>query len=386
MEAAVVATDRTKLILPALLITTPAILAEVLPEDRADALYHYYDGGGVKIDGPSILVRKGDSKNVSGTINYYVDSISSASIDVVTQGSPYEEQRTQWSGSVDYLHADTMMTASYSTSDESDYTSDTFGFSMSQSLFGDLTTVSIGYTYGDDTITSSIDPTFKDDAQHQNYHISLSQVLTKKLVLSLIYDGITDEGFLQSPYRNTLVLNDPNNPSAGFNFNVPERYPRTRTSNAASANLLYHLPYRATVNLGYRFYTDDWSIDAHTAEIGYTHPLRDRWILDVGFRYYTQSDADFYADLFERPDQQNFMARDKELSEFQNFTLSFGVSYDLLDKGLGHIDKATLNLKYDRIWFQYDNFSDVRDGLAPPAAPGYDFTADVFQIYGSVWY
>ena len=386
MEVAVDVTDRSRLLLLALFMTAPAILAEVLPEDRADALYHYYDGGGVKIDGPSILVRKGDSKNISGNVNYYVDSISSASIDVVTQGSPYEEQRTQWSGSVDYLHADTMMTVSYSTSDESDYTSDTFGFSMSQSLFGDLTTVSIGYTFGDDTITSSIDSTFKDDAQHQNYHISLSQVLTRKLVLSLIYDGITDEGYLQSPYRSTLVLNDPDDPSAGFNFNMPERYPRTRTSNAASANLLYHLPYRATVNLGYRFYTDDWSIDAHTAEIGYTHPLRERWILDVGFRYYTQSDADFYADLFERPDQQNFMARDKELSRFQNYTLSFGVSYNLLDKVLGYVDKATLNLKYDRIWFQYDNFSDVRDGLVPPTAPGYDFSADVFQIYGSVWY
>ena len=76
--------------------------AAVLPEDRADALYHRYDGGGVTIDGPSLLVRKQVAKNVSVAANYYVDSISSASIDVVTQGSPYIEQRTQWSGSVDY--------------------------------------------------------------------------------------------------------------------------------------------------------------------------------------------------------------------------------------------------------------------------------------------
>ena len=32
------------------------LMAGVPPEDRADALYHSYDGGGVEISGPSILV------------------------------------------------------------------------------------------------------------------------------------------------------------------------------------------------------------------------------------------------------------------------------------------------------------------------------------------
>ena len=32
--------------------------AGVLPDDRADALYHRYEGGGVTIHGPSVLVRK----------------------------------------------------------------------------------------------------------------------------------------------------------------------------------------------------------------------------------------------------------------------------------------------------------------------------------------
>ena len=32
--------------------------AGVLPDDRADALYHSYDGGGVEITGPSLMVLK----------------------------------------------------------------------------------------------------------------------------------------------------------------------------------------------------------------------------------------------------------------------------------------------------------------------------------------
>lgn len=392
MEVAVVVISRV----PAWLSRTAVALsllagvcmvrAGVLPEDRADAMYHSYNGGGVTIDGPSYLVRKGDAKNFSISANYYIDSISSASIDVVTQGSAYNEQRTQWSGSVDYLHADTSMTANYSYSDETDYTADSYGFSISQSMFGDLTTVALGYSRGNDDISSSVDPSFDDTADHQNYHVSLSQVLTKNLLLSVNYDAVSDEGFLQNPYRNIRVLNDPNDPSAGYNFNTPETYPDTRTSNAISANFMYYLPYRAALKAGYRYYTDDWDIDGHTANVGYTHPLWDKWIFELSYRYYTQTDADFYGDLFERPDQQNFMGRDKELSEFTDHSVGFALSYDVLENGWGYLDKATLNFKYNHIWFDYENFTDVRGDPAVGQEPKYDFDADVIQIFGSIWY
>jgi hypothetical protein len=87
--------------------------AGVLPEDRADVLYHLYDGGGVEIDGPSILVRKQVGKSTSFVGNYYVDMVSSASIDVVTTASPYSEERKQWSLGVDYLRGGTTMRASF---------------------------------------------------------------------------------------------------------------------------------------------------------------------------------------------------------------------------------------------------------------------------------
>ena len=43
----------------ALLLLPATALGAVLPDDRADLLYHYYDGGGgVTIDGPSLLLRR----------------------------------------------------------------------------------------------------------------------------------------------------------------------------------------------------------------------------------------------------------------------------------------------------------------------------------------
>ena len=71
------------------------IMAAVLPEDRADALYHSYSGGGVSINGPSLLARKQFGKNTSVWGNYYIDSITSASIDVVTSASEYTKRRVE---------------------------------------------------------------------------------------------------------------------------------------------------------------------------------------------------------------------------------------------------------------------------------------------------
>ena len=66
------------------LMAVTAARATVLPEDRADILWHRYQGGGVTIEGPSVLVRKKFAERVSFSVNWYEDMVSSASIDVMT--------------------------------------------------------------------------------------------------------------------------------------------------------------------------------------------------------------------------------------------------------------------------------------------------------------
>ena len=145
---------------------------------------------------------------------------------------------------------------------------------------------------------------------------------------------------------------------------------------------------------GYRFFTDTWGIDANTFEAGYTHPWGP-WTFEVGYRYYSQGIRDFYADLFDRPNQQNFLARDKELSTFVSQALSVGATYDFLPSGWRFIKKGTLNIRYDRIEFEYDDFRDARFALLPVSDPNfraagteplYTFGANVIQAFVSVWF
>jgi len=138
---------RYLLVLAVAAVAAPAS-GGVLPEDRADVLYHRYDGGGVTIDGPSLLVRKKFAEKYSVSANYYVDMVSSASIDVVTTASPYKEERTQGSLAFDMLNDKTQYSVSVTNSDENDYTANSASFDLSQDLFGDLTTLSIGFSRG----------------------------------------------------------------------------------------------------------------------------------------------------------------------------------------------------------------------------------------------
>ena len=93
------------------------------------------------------------------------------------------------------------------------------------------------------------------------------------------------------------------------------------------------------------------------------------------------------SDLFSRPNEQNFMARDKELSSFDSDSIGLNISYDLVRHGWHMLDRVSLNASWDHIWFSYDNFRDVRDnGSAPGKEELYEFDADVLQLFVSAWF
>lgn len=356
--------------------------AGVLPDDRADILYHLYDGGGVQIDGPSILVRKKVGKSLSFVGNYYVDMISSASIDVVTTASPYNEERTQWSLGVDYLRGNTTMSLSYTTSDESDFEANTYSFSVSQDMFGDMTTLTLSYALGDDTVGLADDPTFARDVDRQTYGIGLTQILTRNLITTLNIETITDEGFLNNPYRSVRYL-DPTS-ALGFSFE-PELYPNTRTSTAIGWKARYYLPYRAAIQGEYRFFTDTWGITSNTAAVSYVHPWRN-WTFEAKYRWHDQTAADFFSDLFTRSEQTNFRGRDKELSSLTNQTFRLFAGYEFLSNGWGFIDKGSVNFSIDFFSVDFDEFRDLRGGEPVGSEPLYTLDANVFQVFFSFWY
>lgn len=356
--------------------------AGVLPDDRTDILYHLYEGDGVQIDGPSVLVRKKAGKNMSFVGNYYVDMISSASIDVVTTASPYTEERTQWSLGMDYLRGNTTLSTSYTNSVESDFDATTYSFGVSQDMFGDLTTLSLSYSYGDDIVGRSDDPTFERDNTRQQYALGLTQVLTRNLITSLNFETITDEGFLNNPYRSVRYA-DPTQP-LGYAYE-PELYPRTRTSNALGIRARYFLPWRAAIQAEYRGFTDTWDITSHTGALTYVHPWRD-WTFEFKYRFYDQSGAHFFRDIFSRSEATNFRGRDKELSALTSNTFKMQATYEFLGDGWNFVDRGSVTLSYDFLTIDYEEFRDLRIGGTVGEEPFFQMDSNIIQLFFSFWY
>ena len=366
--------------------------AAVLPDDRADIFYSDYKGGGMDITGKSVLVRKKFSEQFAVEANYFVDTVSGASVDVVSQASVIKDERKQKTLSLDYIHDKTQYNLSYMNSTERDYISNTTHFSLSQDMFGDLTTVSLGFTDSRNKIGQNFGTATKPDvawlghATSRSFDAGLSQVVTKDLIAGLTFEVITDQGLLSNPYRSIRYRLD-----TGYAFGSPV-YPNTRTSTAVEGRVKYYLPYRAAVAVSHRYFTDTWGIRANTTEVGYTQPISNLWILEGRFRFYKQKAANFYSDLFPFAGSQNFEARDQNLAALTNTTIGLKATYAFLPDGWKIFKRGTVTGDVSRIRFKYSDFRDIRD-YQPPAYTGpvgeeplYKFNATVYQIYVSMFF
>lgn len=333
-----------------------------LPENRAEATYHLYRGGGVTAQGPALLVRRNVADRVSVSGTYYVDSVSNASIDVVTTASPYRENRQVYELGADLAVRDALISVSASSSREPDYVANAVGVDLSQEVYGGMTTISMGFTRAVDDVGRK-DIGFFDQARHWQYRLGATQILSTRWLASLNFEAVADSGYLGSPYRAARV----------FGAAVPERNPRTRTSRAVRLSTAYDLGSRDAVKAEYRYFWDTWAIKAHTAQAGYTRWFGDRLLADGHLRVYRQGRALFYSD--NATADTLYLSRNRQLSTFTNVSLAGKLTWRY-----GKVAEAfdvSLNGAYELMNLSYRDFTDVRTGKP------YSYRAHVLQAYVS---
>ena len=389
------------------LYSTPT-LTGVLPEDTAEVLVDHYSGDDQKVEGRTWLIRKKFADAFDVQYSRSTDVVSGASVAVrITGASPYIEQRTEDNVSMQYLRGKTTYTVGFIHSYEPDYTSNTTTYSISQDMFGDLTTVSMTYKREWDAIFKMIkecgvaqspcpdsdfvkvhDPAFgRKQMDERSYGFGVTQILSRNAILAINYDLITDEGFISNPYRAARYLD----PTVARGWSLePEVYPGTRTSNAIGGDLKYYLPYRAALDLQYRYYQDTFSIHSHTVQLSYTQPWR-HWTFDASARYYVQNQADFYSDLFPFAGSQNFVSGNQDLSAYHSYSFGLGATYQFGIPHVSWIERSTASIRYDRLMTDYQNFrywlaTDPAAGVNPGEEPLFSLRANIYEFYLSLWF
>lgn len=332
-----------------------------LPANKAEAMFHIYDGGGVEATGPALLVRKSFMDRFSLSAQYYVDSVSNASIDVVTTASPFKEKRTAYDFGLDYVVRDTLIKVGISRSDEPDYDVSGYSVDLSQEVFGGMTTVSMGFSRSSDKVGKNFSPEFSDRTRHWQYRAGITQLLTTRWLATLNFEAISDDGYLGSPYRVARV----------FGATVPERNPRTRTSRSLKFGAVGDIGERQAVRGEYRYFWDTWAIKAHTVEGGYSRYFGADWLADGFVRYYKQSAANFYTD--NATTETVYLSRNRQLSTYDTVGLGAKLSYNY--KRVPGQYEVKLHGAYELIQYNYKDFTDVRNGSL------YKFNASVLQLY-----
>jgi hypothetical protein len=365
-------TNRLSVWAPMLMVLFPGhrAAAATLPEERGDALYHLYDGGGQTVQGPALLLRKNFAEKLSLTAGYYIDQISGASIDVVTNASPYHEERREITAGTDYLYRDTLMSVGYTDSNEHDYKARTWNASVSQDMFENRTTLTLGFYQGNDNV-GKVNSNLSEKANRNGYSVSLAQVINPTLIGSLSVESTASDGYLQNPYRFARVRGG----------SVTQEFPGTRTGEAVAINLMKSWSERWSTHLDARYYWDSWHIGAMNLGIGASHYIHNNWILDGSYRFYTQRAASFYSDNFAQT--MDYMTRDKEYASFNSHTLGTKLTVPLYladpnDHSL--VNNVSVSFAFDYMMIDYKNFTDVRNGTL------YGFNASIAQVFFTVRY
>lgn len=163
--------------------------------------------------------------------------------------------------------------------------------------------------------------------------LGFTQVLNRTTVLRVNYSYSDSSGYLNDPYKILSVV-DPlsgdtltrvpvgQGPNGIYLF---ESRPDSRAKQSLFAEVKHAFGEPVT-HFSYRYMTDDWGIDSHTAEVRLRWPLGADSYIEPQLRYYTQSAADFYrASLVGGATLPRYASADFRLGDFDATTV--GVKY-----------------------------------------------------------
>jgi uncharacterized protein DUF3570 len=331
----------------------------------------YYKERATRVEQPMIdAAFDTGSGRVDG--HFLVDSITSASS---ATGFPSAAAFTElrYEAGLGYTHAlpgHIKVGAQGRYSAESDYFSTFVGVLGEIALWDQTTTPRLLVGHSFDTINNRVavnngaigTPLVEESLDTTLASVGVTQVFSPRIVGGLTYDLIVAKGYQANLYRRVR----------GGSEAVLERVPDLRVRHAIDASARYYFPTHTTAIAEYRFYVDDWGIVAHTPELRVVQELARGLDLRLRYRYYVQSKADFYKDVYMQSDLADssvYVTEDEKLSAFTTHTIGGQVSVAARLLGVqGLFGKVVFDAEVERI-FQDNTFGNAWSGQVGIAVP-----------------
>ena len=257
-------------------------------------------------------------ETLSGASPWYLMPTANGPVVIMSGASIHEERKDlQLTWAVPVAGIDWGVSAGYSTED--DYEATHAGLEFEYRPEGSAHSLSGGVGYSYDKIDpvrgpSSPDVIAKADKDSFNAYAGISWVLNPQTVVQTAVSYGLHDGYLSDPYKLAWVVDLSNT--------VRDTRPGERHQFSASARLRHYLPERkAALHADYRLYYDSWDIESHTVELAWQQMLGESWRLTPGFRWYSQSQAEFYAPFYQSQRDDGRASSDYRLSPYGAISL-----------------------------------------------------------------
>ncbi len=220
-------------------------------------------------------------------------------------------------------------------SSEYDYKSLNGNLSIERSMAKDNFTLGLGIQYYDDTVSLFEDlstpatATISEDLSRKILATSLtaSQILTRRDIAQIGLTYVHADGYLESTASSVVV----------GGVRQVEVLPDVRDRYAISTRWVHGFNEEMAMNFSYRYYFDQWDLDAHTIRLAFLKEINDdEDFFEVAFRYHSQSSVEYYKDMFAT--SEDFMTSDSDLEDFDAYEMSFMLTNHYNAKNIYGVD------------------------------------------------
>jgi hypothetical protein len=146
--------------------------------------------------------------------------------------------------------------------------------------------------------------------------LSYSQIINERLQIMFLADIASQQGYLSLPFHR-VYLND--------RTVQQEKLPNNRLKLPLGFRANYFFGDKFIIRTDYRFYTDDWGLTSHTANIEIPIKLTAFLSLSPFFRFYDQSAIKYFAPYQKHTVLETYRTSNYDLSKFNSNFLGAGI-------------------------------------------------------------
>ncbi len=162
-----------------------------------------------------------------------------------------------------------------------------------------------------------------DKRQSYNAAFNLNKVINRRVHMSFLAEATYMNGLLSTPFHRVYF-------SDQITHDI-ERLPGTRLKIPLGVKMNAYVSDRVILRTYYRYYWDDWGMQAHTASIEMPFKINRFFAIYPHYRFHTQTAIDHFAPYQVASAGDEFYTSDYDLSELSSHHYGLGILFGKAD-------------------------------------------------------